>query len=56
MELSEGEKIIQEAIRRKKEDEKRERKCNQELKCKGISGDIDISRILSETVDAKKWS
>ena len=32
MELSEGEKIIQEAIRRKKEDEKRERKCNQELK------------------------
>ena len=25
-------KIIQEAIRRKKEDEKRERKCNQELK------------------------
>lgn len=32
MELPEGEKIIQEAIRRKKEDEERERKCNQELK------------------------
>lgn len=42
MELSEGEKIIQEAIRRKKEDEKRERKCNQELKKWDVRSSIKL--------------